>query len=320
MKLVNILHALFLSFLHLSTFNANVDFDRSMGEDHPLYDHYYQEGASTQHGKKILSVLKELYNKNHATKLEQKSHLKIPKKIHQIWLGSPLPEKFKHYQATWQFHHPDWQYKLWTDKDIAAFGLENQKAYDTAINYAEKSDIARYEILFRLGGLYIDTDFECLKPFDVLHQCYDFYTGLELPAMAMFLQPIIIPNGLIGSAPGHPIMHACIDEIKKKICDKNNIDIVSKTGPLLFTNIILAIAGTHDYLKDIVFPASYFYPIDKNTKDRSCINSCIQQETYAIHHWAGSWVLKEEAFVPGIKIRCKQEGNVIRFLIVDERK
>jgi mannosyltransferase OCH1-like enzyme len=289
-----------------------------MGKDHPLFAHYYQEGISNEQGQQTLCRLKGLFNKNYI--VAQKTDLKIPKKIHQIWLGSQLPEKFKYYQSTWQLHHPDWEYKLWTDNDIAAFGLENQQAYDNAINYAEKSDIARYEILFRLGGLYVDTDFECLKPFDTLHHCYDFYTGLELPAMAMFVQAVIIPNGLIGSTESHPIIRACIDAIKKQTYDKNNHDVVAKTGPLLFTNIILSTAGTHENLKDIIFPASYFYPIDKKTKDRNCINSCIQPETYAIHHWAGSWILREEAFVPGIKIRCKQEGNIIKFLIADERK
>ena len=34
----------------------------------------------------------------------------------------------------------------------------------------------------------------------------------------------------------------------------------------------------------------------------------------------GSWILKAEAFVPGIEIRCRQEGNIIKFSIVDERQ
>jgi mannosyltransferase OCH1-like enzyme len=43
-----------------------------------------------------------------------------------------------------------------------------QAAFDRASNFGEKSDIWRYEILFRLGGVYVDTDFECVRPFDSL--------------------------------------------------------------------------------------------------------------------------------------------------------
>ncbi|MDR3550730.1 MAG: glycosyltransferase, partial [Candidatus Babeliales bacterium] len=229
---------------------------------------------------------------------------------------SKLPEKFKAYAQSWQLHHPDWEYKLWTDADIAQLILENQTIYDQAINYAERSDIARYEILYRFGGLYVDTDCECIQPFDTFHYAYDFYAGLELPAMALFLQPIIMPNALIGSMAGHPIMRTCIDNIKNN--SNASSDIVIKTGPLLFTKAVLENIDCGNTI-DIVLPASYFYPIDKNTHERAMIESLFQPETYAVHHWAGSWILKEEAFVPGIKIRSVITGNTIRFTIVDER-
>ena len=45
----------------------------------------------------------------------------------------------------------------------AAFALE-QKIL------GEKSDIFRYEILYRFGGVYVDTDFECIKPFECFAQ------------------------------------------------------------------------------------------------------------------------------------------------------
>ncbi|MCX5922702.1 MAG: glycosyltransferase [Candidatus Dependentiae bacterium] len=296
--------------------NHPVDFQTAMGKNHPLYSHYYIKGTQTAAAQNMLTHFQALYNKNISTNSAPQATPKIPKIIHQIWLGSPLPEKFKNLAATWQQHHPDWEYKLWTDADIAALGLENQAAYDTAINYAERSDIARYEILYRFGGLYVDTDFECVQPFDVLHYSYDFYTGLELPGMAMFLAPIIIPNGLIGSISGHPIVRTCIDGIKNDKSAEQNI--VIKTGPMLFTQAVLDLASTGT-TTDIVFPASFFYPIDKETKDRSTIENIIKPETFALHHWAGSWILKEEAFVPGIKIRSRIEGNIIKFTIIDER-
>jgi mannosyltransferase OCH1-like enzyme len=290
-----------------------------MGKGHEYFATYFTQTMQHEKAAIMLDWFRNLYEKNRWDKLSPSENPRIPKIIHQIWLGSPLPEKFKAFTQTWAAHHPDWQYKMWTDKDIAELNLENQDAYDKAINYAERSDIARYEILYRFGGLYVDTDCECLQSFGNLHYYYDFYAGLEFPCMALFLRPVIIPNALIASIPGHPIMRAMIDTIMtQKIKPELQHDIVAKTGPLLFSDIIMKHAGKNSN-KDIIFPASFFYPIDKKIKDKAKIKKTIQPETFAIHHWAGSWILKEEAFVPGIKIRCKQEGNTLKFTISDER-
>lgn len=295
------------------------DFDISMGKDHHHFSSYFNEAKANNQASIMLDWFRDLYEKNRFDNIEPSKTPRIPKIIHQIWLGSELPEKFAIYTKTWPLHHPDWEYKLWTDKDIASLNLENQAAYDRAINYAERSDIARYEILYRFGGLYVDTDCECLQSFDQLHYYYDFYAGLELPCMALFLRPIIIPNALIACAPGHPILRAMIDTIMtRKINAEQQHDIVAKTGPLLFSDIVMEHAGQGSY-RDIIFPATFFYPIDKKIKDKNKIKKLICPETFSIHHWAGSWILKEEAFVPGIKIRCRQEGNTLKFTISDER-
>ena len=296
---------------------THVDFDVSMGKNHEKYGHYYTKGLTNPEMEITLQPLRQLYEKNIQRLLNPDASCKIPEKIHQIWLGSPLPEKFARYAASWKQHHPDWEYTLWTDATIAKLNLENQAIYDHAINYAERSDIARYEILYRFGGLYVDTDCECLQPFDMLHHCYDFYAGLELPGLAPLLRTIIFPNALIACTPGHPIMRGCIDEVKKRSTD-NSDDIVLKTGPLLFSDIASKLMDDPEWT-NIVLPATFFYPIDKKTKGRDTIKSMIKPETFAIHHWAGSWILKEKAFVPGIKIRNEINGTTVKFIIRDER-
>jgi mannosyltransferase OCH1-like enzyme len=47
--------------------------------------------------------------------------------------------------------------------DVKLMILKNQKAYSLAKNWGMKSDILRYEILQKFGGVYIDTDYECLQ-------------------------------------------------------------------------------------------------------------------------------------------------------------
>jgi mannosyltransferase OCH1-like enzyme len=78
---------------------------------------------------------------------------KIPQIIHQIWLGSPIPELYAGWEQTWQKLNPGWDYRLWNEREIDAFGLVNRRAYDESTSYGVKSDLARYEILERLGGI-----------------------------------------------------------------------------------------------------------------------------------------------------------------------
>jgi mannosyltransferase OCH1-like enzyme len=209
---------------------------------------------------------------------------RIPKIIHQIQLGNPFPEKFKGIQKTWMTLNPDWIYILWTDKEVEAFGLTNKWQYDNARNYGEKSDIVRYEILYRLGGLYIDTDFECLKPFDIFNYYCDFYAGLG------FGNCFEVYNFLIGCCPGHPAMRNTVEKIGKiKVFGP---DTLTNTGPYFFA------AACYEVMKNyngpmVLFPVTYFSPwphYKRDRKERAYIESFIKPESYAIHHWGTSWM------------------------------
>lgn len=193
---------------------------------------------------------------------------------------------------------------MWTDADIEEFGLENKDIYDAAINYGERSDIARYEILYRIGGIFLDTDMECVKPLDILHHTYDFFAVLEPMAGAPFLKRLtIVANGIIGACPGHPILRRCIDKLR---ATKHVDDIILRTGPLFFTDILIDNLDSTEFI-NIVLPLSFFIPFGKNVKSNEQMAQCIKPETFGIHHWAGSWMFNKSAFVPGYKFKIRVE-------------
>ena len=86
--------------------------------------------------------------------------INIPKIIHQIWLGPKKPPQWciDSWKINYINSNPDWEYKLWTEKEINDFKLKNENIYDKEPTYRGKSDIARYEILFREGGIFLDAD------------------------------------------------------------------------------------------------------------------------------------------------------------------
>jgi mannosyltransferase OCH1-like enzyme len=212
---------------------------------------------------------------------------RIPKIIHQIWLGSPFPEKYRSFQQSWIAHHPDWEYRLWTEESLKDFPLQNQELYDSAVNWGEKSDILRYEILYRIGGVYVDTDFECFKSLEPFHYLLDFYTGLfNLDRKFAFPR---MGNALIGACPGHPILKACVDNLCGDGSRENCDEIQKRTGPIYFTRKFLdhALDGK---MKNAALPFPYFYPLPAEQREEQDLSAWMFPETYALHHWEASWV------------------------------
>ncbi len=253
---------------------------------------------------KLESLFDAIYKKNRKSELmasQLQDEPRIPLKIHQIWIGPrPVPEKFKWMMKTWQDQHPHWEYKLWTNDDLKTFPFINKEAFDAAKNWGMKADILRYEILYNHGGVYVDLDFECFKPFDALNYAYDFYAGLTWPHE--------INNALIAAAPGSIIMREAINAIAKNVeqvrsCSTQNVGIggvLSITGPLFFTKIFVdAYARLNEEMKQqvMVLPVPYFYAFPTRERDafwagrlpRERVMAYVLPETYSIHYWAMSY-------------------------------
>lgn len=215
---------------------------------------------------------------------------KIPKKIHQIWVGSkPVPKLILQFAEKFKELNPDWEYKLWRDKDIDNFKLKNKQAYDKASNCGSKSDIARYNILYKEGGIYFDTDFLPLKALDDLIYL-EFFTGTG------WLDEPLVFNGIFGCIPRHPLLLTLINNIK--ITDNPNINqIMQFYGPGYFSKYFFEYLFNKPDLT-VVFPTIYFYPFaaiyrnkirNWNNRSQKFVNSYIKPESYACHLWHTSW-------------------------------
>nr|MBA2306899.1 hypothetical protein [Candidatus Dependentiae bacterium] len=102
----------------------------------------WPEGSTENQALKTMLFFKDLYDRNNFYIRPAVYETKIPKIIHQIWFGPKTPPSiFKESQESLKKHHPDWEYKLWTEEDIPSLQLENQEFYDLSQNYAEKADI-----------------------------------------------------------------------------------------------------------------------------------------------------------------------------------
>ncbi len=298
--------------LSINSLAANISFETSLGCDNPTTQKLYQEMIEqltdqqsswfrfigTHKPEYALEVCKKGY---HLFQTAQATHTRIPKIIHQIWVGPrPFPKRYQKWQETWQAL--GWDYKLWTDKDVASFSLINKKLYYAEKNYGARADILRIELLFHIGGLYIDTDFECINPseFERLHKTYDFYCGMS----PLDGKALLINNAIIASVPGHPILKAYIDslqDIDPSIqCSLEHPENLIYRGPAHFAQSVISHA--HTGYRDVILPCSYFYPLGMyqienelshlvagNDPFETIKKAVLKPETLAIHWWETSW-------------------------------
>lgn len=222
--------------------------------------------------------LKSLYENNY---LNGSGENKIPKIIHQVWIGGELPERYRGYSRSWILKHPGWEYRLWTENDVESFGLERRSLYYSSKNNGQKSDIFRYEILRRYGGLYIDTDFECLKSFDDL-MYLNFFTSIG------YETKVELYIGLIATVPHHPIIERCVKDMRNIPKEKGFIHIFNSTGSYHFTRCFKK-EVTKDTKGVVAFPMGFFYPWPNNKRKYNNAYSHIKPYSYAVHHWAVSW-------------------------------
>ncbi len=278
------LNCLFFSLILPSLLQAKVPYV-------PYEEAFPCEQASPQYNPGLnekRAIYKSLYENYYSLDIEESDYL-IPPLIHFIWLGSQIPAYILPMIQTWKEHHPGWIIKIWTDEDVEPFGLQNKQAFDQALAFAQQADIFRYEILYRFGGLYVDIDFECLKPFDALHKSCEFYTGICEYNNDLY-------NGLIGSVPRHPILKACIDNLKVIINPKNTYDtgrILEDTGPYYFRKIFLSLATSCEPGKTVAFPATFFYPIPgiakEEVREQKTRENYLKPESMCIHYWNAGW-------------------------------
>lgn len=263
-----------------------IDFNSSMRRAE--FEHLVTRDKTAQlvgiSGVDLMDFFAHLYNRMNYKMMVPSQALRIPKIIHQIWIGDGVPEELRAFQESWKQYHPEWEYRLWTQDDIPGLNLYNADLIERAENPAEKADLLRYELLYRFGGVYIDMDQECLQSFDELHYLYDFYIGVQ-PLDTGIVQ---LGIGVIGSMPHHPMLKVCIESLAGNYNnEKLKNTLTAKTGPIHMTRIFMMMAGAAG-TRDVALPAHYFYPMGA-MEAKLMPDVWRSRGSLAVHHWAKTW-------------------------------
>lgn len=211
----------------------------------------------------------------------------IPKIIHYCWISEnvndKLPEKVQECINTWKQYLPDYEIKRWNQYN---FDISNSIYAKQALDckkYAFVSDYIRLSVLYRYGGIYLDTDMKVLRSFDEL---------LNNKAFIGFENKYSIAAGIIGAEKKHDYIKLLLDmyEDRKKVFIKNDKSLDMTPNPVIITNLLLKkgiklknVLQKNDSIT--VYPKEYFYPYENNTGELN-----LTLNSYAIHLYNGSWI------------------------------
>jgi mannosyltransferase OCH1-like enzyme len=252
---------------------------------------------------------------------------RIPEVIHFIWLGPrPFPDASIKNVESWKKHHSDWVFKFWTDDEnrvCPVAGMEKHLIQELDLSYlgpflsrtenlGEKSDMLRYEILLREGGVYVDHDVFCYRSFSVLNPLYDFYAGLDRshPAEGQRTQ-IFAGNCLIGAIASHPLIRSILEKIAdrwetvEKEFPTNEVSRVMYRTFLAFTEAVRENINDLSY-KNILFPAFYFFPdFVYSKKIRKKLH--LEDVSFASHSFSGLWTERPPTEITALKKKHREQ-------------
>lgn len=231
----------------------------------------------------------------------------IPKIIHQIWSGidEPLPIVFEELGKTWKRDYPDWEYFLWDNKMmidfIKKYYPQHWEVYSSFTYNVQRWDAIRYLILDKIGGMYVDFDYESLSPMDKLLQNKTCCFAEEPEShRKVFKREVeqVFNNALMMSIPGHPFMKKIINNIfSSKMLNfegPKDLCVLNTTGPWFLIDLYYNL--TDEERKDIyIIPDKYVTPFDFNQAHRfrggeisEELEACLD-EAVAVHYFFSNW-------------------------------
>lgn len=171
--------------------------------------------------------------------------LAVPRLLHQIWLGTlPVPPAVEAWRAHAAAH--GLQYRLWQEKDLDALGVAQHASFRQMMDqgdYPGAVDIARYFILQKEGGIYLDCDWyparDDLSFGDIMPLIGLSALAEDTPRDTGF-GSLLLTNSFIATPPGHPVFErllAVLPDVTRLLPDG---PAWWSTGPLIMTVLFRA--------------------------------------------------------------------------------
>lgn len=211
----------------------------------------------------------------------------IPKVIHYCWFGrTEIPEQNKVWMASWKKYCPDYEVIEWNEDNYDV--TQNEYMYEAykAQKWGFVPDYARLDIIYRYGGIYLDTDVEVIKNLDdLLYQ--DAFAGVD------YSKRICLGLGF-GARPGVSLIKALMDEYNERSLYFPDGSINIMDAPTLQVPFFQALGYVNNGEYQRIGNLSV-YP-EKILSGKCNVTGKIDptDNTFLIHHYDGSWTSEEK--------------------------
>jgi hypothetical protein len=208
-------------------------------------------------------------------------HMTIPRLIHWWWDGPPLPDDYARYRNRWVDLHPEWRLMIWNEETfrlnfehhpVSGLYFERMHWSPRSAEWGWKTNIARYLILQRLGGLWVDADLEPLHAIDPLIEPLDEAGG----SLAAREDRTYVNNAFLATPDQSAFISAMVDGLPARVRAKRGKPSNVATGPHYLTEV----AAAHPEVT--VLPPELIYPMHWSELGRRGENF---PGAYTLHHW-----------------------------------
>ena len=219
----------------------------------------------------------------------------IPLKLHLFWHDKILPPKMQQNVELLRETNPEFEVIVYDNEMVceyikANFSGDVLHAYDTLIPISFKSDLFRYCVVYKEGGIYLDIKFEPINGFKLMH--FVKYRQVWASETAN-----IASTGIFISVPGNPILRRAIDMVKYNVANRIMGQWPSSvTGPWLLTYVFTSFSdGKIKIFGDSMFKLKM---VLKGNIDSSDPNMDLSNKIYLTRNGSGGDDIDKSILVP----------------------
>lgn len=211
-----------------------------------------------------------------------------------------------------------YQIKVWNEEQcrelVVRIRPEFLPTYEAYRFPVQRVDAIRYFILYEYGGIYMDADIRCIRPFGDYFKENKLYFVRDVNV----LSPIGFTNFIMASPPKHKFWLTVFDELEKKKSKlawlSNDFHVLYSTGPGLvesaYSNYMKANPDNDDF---VFMPTSEFNPCDM-------CGTCVDSNAYINHESHAMWSSKFGRFTSAILCSYTYSwiavGTIILLLVI----
>ena len=166
----------------------------------------------------------------------------VPKTIHAIWVGGPMPLFRRHLVERWRELLPDYEIVVWDEKSLDIEGPDFSRAAYRQNDFRKLADYWRLALLKKHGGIYLDCDTLLLKRIPDEWLTLDLVLAKQIPLDTLYT----IANSFIAAKKENIIVSGLLEFIETRI-DSGRVAVW--TGPNLFTCLYYAMSNAHAFAR-----------------------------------------------------------------------